>query len=116
MKTSKQITREDYMNNSSELHHAFYSQFVTESTKRFILNSLTVEQIQSAIDSGDEHLNKIKIPYNNMGSGGSWWWDAAPFNIALAKELGAVGVNSRPSPSTHTSVAKAAARMLIEQN
>jgi hypothetical protein len=108
----KTITKEEYMSNSSELHHSFYSQFVTESTKAFVLDSLTVEGIQNALGNGDEHLNKIKIPFNNMGRGGSWWWDNAPFNIALAKELGAVGKNSHPSPSTHTCIGKAAAKML----
>ena len=109
MENTKKITRSDYMKNSTELHHAYYSQFVTENTKNFVLRSLTVEQIKNAIENGDKHLNKIKIPYNNMGSGGRWWWDDAPINIALLKELG-----EGNTPSTSTCVAKAAARMLIE--
>lgn len=111
MKTLKQITRKDYMDNSSELHHAFYSQFITESTNRFILNSLTVEDIKKALEDGDEHLNEIKIPYNHMGRGGRWWWDDAPINVGLLKELGVCA-----SPSTFTCVAKAAARILAEQS
>ena len=103
----KTITRKQYMENSSELHHAYYSQFVTEATKRYILSDLTIKQIQKALDSGDEHLNDIKIPFNNMGSGGNWWWDYAPINITLLKELG-----EGRSLSTHTCVAKAAARIL----
>ncbi len=103
----KTITRDEYMKNSSELHHDFYAQFITDSTNRFILYDLTVEQIKEAFENGDEHLNEIKIPYNNMGRGGSWWWDAAPINMTLLKELG--GYNS---PSTHTCVAKAAAKIL----
>ena len=105
----KKITRKQYMENSSELHHKYYSQFVTEATKRFVLNSLTIDEIKNAIDKGDEHLNKIKIPFNNMGRGGSWWWDNAPFNIKLAKELG-----ESNTQSTSTCIGKAAARMLIE--
>ena len=110
----KTITRVEYMNNSSELHHAFYSQFVTESTKRFILSELTVEQIEEALNSGDKHLNEIKIPFNKMGSGGSWWWDYAPINLKLARELGCVGQNSIPSQSTKTCIGKACARMLVD--
>ena len=98
------------MEDSSAKHHDFYAQFVTDSTKRFVLGSLTVEQIKKAIESGDEHLNKIKIPFNNMGSGGNWWWDGAPVNEALVRELG-----ENMSPSTHTCVGKAAARILIEE-
>lgn len=109
MKTTKLITRAEYMNNSRELHHAYYSQFVTESTKQFILRSLKVEKIKEALNNGDEHLNRIKIPYSNMHRGGSWWWDDAPINMALLKELG-----ESNSPSTHTCVGKAAAKMLCK--
>ncbi len=110
MTNSKKITRADYMNNSTELHHDYYSQFVTESTKRFVLGSLTIEQIKEGLEK-DKHLNKIKIPYNNMGSGGRWWWDDAPINIELLRELG-----ESNSPSTHTCVAKACARNLVSEN
>lgn len=109
MKNLKKITRAEYMENSKELHHDYFLQFATESTKSFILNSLTVEQIKKALEKGDEHLNNIKIPYNNMGSGRGWWWDDAPINMTLLRELG--GINS---PSTHTCVAKAMAKMLCE--
>lgn len=109
MDNTKKITRSEYMENANELHHIYYLQFATESTKSFVLSSLTVEQIKDALNNGDEHLNKIKIPYNNMGSGGSWWWDDAPINTSLLKELG-----ESNSHSTHTCVAKAVAKMLVE--
>ena len=109
------INKVEYRKKPSELHHEFYSQFVTESTKKFVLNSLKVEDIQKALESGDEHLNGLKIPFNNMGRGGDWWWDNSPMNIELARELGAVGHNSLPSKSTRTCVGKAAARMIAEQ-
>lgn len=107
MKTTKLITRKEYMNNSSELHHKYYLQFATESTKRFVLSDLTVKDIKNALDNGDEHLNDIKIPFNNMGRGGSWWWDNAPINMSLLRELG-----ESNSPSTHTCVGKAMAKEL----
>ena len=34
------ITRKDYMANSAELHHAYYLQFATEATKRFVLEHI----------------------------------------------------------------------------
>ena len=49
-----------------------------------------------------------------MASGGSWWWDNAPINLNLARELGCVGKNSLPSPSTKTCVAKAMAKHLTK--
>lgn len=104
---TKKITRADYMANSSELHHAYYSQFITEETKRFILRSLNAKKIKEALNNGDNHLNDIKIPYNNMGR---WWWDDAPINTNLLKELG-----ENNSPATHTCVAKAAAKILANE-
>jgi hypothetical protein len=103
------ITYQEYMANSSELHHAYYLQFVTQQTKEFVLRSLKVDDIKKALENGDMHLNEIKIPYNNMGRGGNWWWDEAPFNLALMKACGATNINS---PSTHTCVGKAAAKAL----
>jgi len=102
-------TRQEYMNKEVS-HHEYYSQFVTEATKKFILNSLTVEQIAEALENGDEHLNRLKIPYNNMGRGGRWWWDDAPINTKLVRESG-----GNLSQSTYTCVSKAAARILVEE-
>ena len=99
-------TRKQYMNKEVS-HFDYYSQFVTEATKTFILNDLTVDQIKEALNSGDEHLNDIKIPFNNMGRGGSWWWDHAPINSKLVRETG-----GSLSPSTYTCVAKACAKIL----
>jgi len=111
------ITKKEYMNNSSELHHEYHAQFVTEGTKRFILSSLSIEDIKKALESGDEHLNKIKIPYNNMSRGGGWWWDDAPMNVMLWKEAnGYENKRILPSQATRTCVAKAAAKILTEQN
>jgi hypothetical protein len=109
MKNKKLITREEYMSNASELHHAYYLQFATENTKKFVLSSLKVEDIKNALLNGDEHLNKIKIPFNNMNRGGSWWWDNAPINTSLLKELG-----ESNTPSTHTCVSKAIAKELTK--
>ncbi len=109
MKTNNLITRKEYIANSKDLHHAYYLQFATIQTKNFILTSLKIKDIKNALDDGDEHLNEIKIPFNNMGSGGNWWWDYAPIKISLLKELG-----ESKSYSTHTCVAKAMAKELTK--
>lgn len=101
------MTRKEYMEDSTNRFHEYYSQFVTEGTKRYVLSALSVEEIKAALDGGDEHLNEIGIPFNNMGIGGDWWWDFAPINTGLLK---ATGENN--SKSTHTCVAKTAARIL----
>lgn len=103
-------TRKQYMNKEVS-HQDYYAQFVTESTKRYILSDLTINEIKEAFNSGDEHLNEIKIPFNNMGSGGNWWWDFTPFNNQLIKECG-----ESNSHATHTCVGKAAARILVNEN
>jgi hypothetical protein len=110
MKNIATITRKEYMENSTELHHAYFLQFSTEQTKRFILNSLKIEDIKEALVKGDKHLNNLKIPYNRMGSGGGWWWDDAPINTSLLKELG-----EGNSQSTRTCVSKAVAKELVKQ-
>lgn len=109
MKTSTKITRADYMKNPNELHHSYYLQFATESTKNYVLSGLKVEDIKNALNNGDKHLNKIKIPYDYLEHGGSWWWDGASINMELLKELG-----ESNSPSTHTCVAKAVAKELAK--
>jgi hypothetical protein len=101
-------TRTQYMNKEIS-HFDYYSQFVSEETKQYVLRDLTAEQIQKALDNGDEHLNKIKIPFNNMGQGGGWWWDDAPINQKLVRELG-----DSLSRSTFTCVSKAAAQIIAK--
>ena len=106
--TSKQITRDEYMKNSSELHNDFYSQFVTQETLHFVKNRIGTDKIK---ESKDPTLNDVQVkryPY------GGWEWDYSPINLKLARELGAVGKQSLPSPSTRTCVGKAAARIILQ--
>lgn len=110
MNTNNLITRSEYMQNSSELHHAYFLQFATENTKLFILSSLKIEDIKKAIENGDVHLNKLKIPYNNMSRGGSWWWDGTPINYELISLAG-----ESVSKSVRTCIGKAMARELAKQ-
>ena len=105
------ITRKDYMNNSSELHHEYYSQFVTESTLSFIKDNIGIDKLKT---SKDKHLNDL-YSHSNGGAGG-WIWDYAPINLQLARELGEVSPNGLGSQSTHTCIAKAAAKILLAES
>lgn len=94
---------------NKENFYAYYLQFATEATKLFVLSELTIEDIKEALENGDEYLNNIKIPYNNLNRGGGWWWDLAPINTKLLKEA-----NEPNSLSIHTCVAKAVAKELVK--
>lgn len=109
MDKKKLITRNEYMQDSSNLHHEYFLQFATDKTKAFILSSLNIADIKKALAKGDCYLNKIKIPYNNMSFGGGWWWDGAPINEELARKAG-----ESISMSVRTSVAKAMAKELTK--
>lgn len=97
------ITRKEYMNDSKNLHHDYFLQFVTESTKRFINSVFTIEQL---LGSNDPHLNDLA----KHEIGGGWIWNRTPFNQALMRELGEVNINTA---SNSTCVGKAYAKQLI---
>lgn len=103
-----QITRADYMKNSEALHHAFFSQFVTDETLSFVKNKIGMEKIRA---SKDAHLNDVV----KWDRGNSWLWDFSPMDVEKAKQLGEVSPKALPSQSTRTCVGKAAARILLER-
>ena len=106
------ITHKEYMANSAELHHAYYLQFVTEATKRFVLERIGMDKL---LRSTCPHLNDI-VKHNNNNIGvGSWVWDYSPCNVTLMREAGAVSIGYLPSPSMCTCVGKAAAKELIRE-
>lgn len=98
------ITRSQYMENSSELHHAYYSQFVTKDTISFVDSHIGLERLQA---SEDQHLNDV-VRWENGGR--SWLWDRTPVNAELARELG-----EGLCDSTRTCVGKAAARIMLDE-
>ena len=99
------ITREQYMENPTELHHEYYLQFATEHSYDFVRKSIGIKLLQS---SKDKYFNDI-IKHSSGGRGG-WAWDYAPINIQLIIELGEPN-----SLSTHTCVGKAVAREILRQ-
>ncbi len=96
--------RSEYMENSSELHHEYYSQFVTPATTAFVESRIGLERLQA---SEDPHLNDV-VRWERGGR--TWLWDRTPINTALVKECG-----EGTSDSTRCCVGKAAARMMLEQ-
>ena len=102
------ITLAQYMENSGELHQAYYLQFATASTFAFVRSSIGIDKLKT---SKDKYFNDII----KHGPFGGWVWDSSPVNPALMKELGEIGVRSLPSKSTHTCVGKAAARHLLNK-
>ncbi len=101
------IKRKQYMQDSTNLHTEYYLQFATERTKQQVLSSIGMVRLLASID---KHLNDIRLPFNNMASGGNWWWDTVSINLSLLKDAGECN-----SPSTHTCVGKAVATMLIRE-
>lgn len=97
------ITRAEYLSNSSELFDAYWRQFVTGQTIRFVEASIGVEKLQA---STCKNLNDV---VNWQNGGRSWLWDCSPINTELLKELG-----ESDCPSTRTCVGKAAARIILE--
>ncbi len=98
------ITRDKYMENSSELHHAYYLQFATEGTFNFVRQNIGLKKLKA---SGDPVCFNDLYKHRDGGRGG-WIWDEAPINRTLCKELG-----EGLSPSTFTCVSKAAARQIL---
>ena len=103
------ITHKEYMANSAELHHAYYLQFATEATKRFVLERIGMDKL---LRSTCPHPNDIVK--HNIGVG-SWVWDYSPCNVTLMREAGAVPVGCLPIASMCTCVGKAVAKELIRE-
>jgi hypothetical protein len=100
------ITRQEYMSNSSELHHAYFLQFATQASYHFINTRIGLPKL---LTSTDEHLNDLyKI---SRGGAGGWIWDETPINLPLAREM-----REGNSMSTPTCVGKAVARELLKEH
>lgn len=60
------LTRKDYMANSSELHHAYYSEIAVALGIK-ITDAALIERCKQALADGDEHLNSIPLQrWDNM--------------------------------------------------
>lgn len=109
---SELITRQQYMQNSSELHHNYWAQFVTDATIEFVKTRIGIKKLLTSNDGG--LFNDI-IKHSNNGAGG-WVWDSSPYNRQAMIEAGEISENCGPSRSACTCTGKAAAKILIEQH
>ena len=96
------ITYREYLANSTELHHEYFLQFVTEDTKRFVLSHIGLPKL---LQSTYHYLNDV-VDLTN----GHWVWDSSPCNEPLMREAG----NSL-TRADRTCVGKAAAKELIRE-
>ena len=109
--TNPIITRKQYMDNSSELHHDYYAQFVTDATRQWVINNIGMKKLLS---SKCEYFNDLGIKYSHGGAG-PWLWDFAPYNLEAMREAGEVSPKCLPSQSAITCTAKACARILVRE-
>lgn len=94
------ITRQEYMQGSINLHDTYFRQFVTDSVKQRVARVIGVDRIK---DSTDKHFNDIPLRL---------WVSMFPLGSQeLRKQLGECN-----SFSTTVCIAKAAARMIKEEN
>ena len=97
------ITRQQYID-TPELHHEFYSQFVTDATFQFIKANIGLEKLQA---SDCPHLNDV-VRWERGGQ--TWLWDHTPVNQQRIKDAG-----ESLTMSVRTCVGKAAARILLKE-
>ena len=103
-----EYTRKQYMDYEVS-HQEYYAQFVTESTRRYVFSEFSAEELKQAF-AEDEHLNNLKIPFNNHGSGGNWWWDYTPIDTSSFEEIGECD-----NCATRTCVGKAMAKIMVDE-
>jgi len=98
------ITRSQYMENSSELHEKYYGQFVNRQILNLVENAFGFELLQKSLKK-DKNLNNIELRL----------WDN------LSSSVNHLSTNSRKmaeegnSISTGVCIAKAAARMIVNE-
>lgn len=102
------ITRKEYMTDSANLHQAYYAQFITEATRRYVLGNVGMSKLKA---STDRHLNDVTVKRYDSGL---TVWNVAPVNVAKAIDAGECVAN--PTPSCRTCTAKEAARVLLEEH
>jgi hypothetical protein len=96
------ITRKQYLEDSENLHHKYYKQFVTPEIRDVILTSIGLNELHWLYEK-DEHLNNIPLSR----------WDsmAAGFRREIDTKMRAVG--DLWSLGGGTCVFKTAARMIV---
>ena len=115
----RMITRAQYMANSTELHDAYYRQFVSPAIKRIVSDAFDVALLKDRL-SKDKHLNNIGLSHWDMLAGYTplrpGFGDKIPMrgHLPFSNEHKALGADN--SLATAVCVLKAAARMIVEEN
>lgn len=94
------ITRKEYMNNSNDLHRAYYAQMVTDQHKRSIIQLFGLDRLLTCTDP---HLNDIPLRC----------WDNLANSIKVSN-LKQYGENN--SLSSKVCILKEAAKQIIEKH
>lgn len=97
------------MNDSEQLHHGYYSQFVTQPIKDMIRVSIGAARIADALNSGDKHLNTIPLKE---------WDTLASFvmnNRSVINKVGQCGETNAKTVGVGVCILKAAARIIAEE-
>jgi hypothetical protein len=114
------ITRNEYMENSSQLHQAYYAQFVTRFTLSQVAMAIGVDAIKT---STDRHFNDIPlVRWDRLvgWTGGwvnKWFGNRTILNFNREKFKAASGRTDGKlvySASDMICIAKAAAKMIQE--
>lgn len=95
------ITRQQMMQDSDKLFHKYMAQFVNDTTKQCVLNSIGLDRV---LNSTNKHLNDIPLKE----------WDNTPLygvNTNLLKELG-----ESYTLAMKVCILKASARQLQAEN
>lgn len=104
MKTKELITYKQYRDSSSELHEAYYGQFVNDSVKKVVLSHFNAKTLSEAFKQ-DKNLNNLDIKI----------WDKMypAYSVTRLIEVGECVKN--PPISTHVCIMKAAAIQIIKE-
>jgi hypothetical protein len=100
------ITREEYMENSKELHWAYYGQFVTDGIKNMVISKFGIENLVSSLKE-DKYMNNIPLKK---------WDDLVNFLPSYVwaglKNMGELNVKTL---SNGVCILKAGARIAVEE-
>ena len=98
------ITRSEYMENSSELHEKYYSQFVTDYIIKRVVDAFGIDRLKSAYEK-EKYFNEI--PLNS--------WDILTGTLPSYVNAGLKNVGDYGTLANHVCILKAAARMAVFQ-
>ena len=102
------------MANSTELHEAYYRQFVSPAIKRIVLDAFDAALLKSQLNK-DKKLNNIPLRrWDELAGYKPKFGEPMRNYLPFSSEHKALGADN--SLATGVCVLKAAARMIVEEN